>query len=275
MRDSDVLELTYTLDTTQGGGSNTSPGGGAPSGGNSGGIAPLPTGGQQTNIDDTDDKLPTGPADTKATDENTGGSGSSRSRDERRSASRTVVLSDLAGHWSETYVVKAIELGFVSGYPDGTFKPDNAVTRAEFTKMAVDALGILGADAQLSDESGAFGDIVGHWAEQYIKAATLAKVIMGVGDNTFAPDGLIERQDAVTILARWIASQNDALADAGYDAAFADADLIGDYAREAVEQLAKAGVISGKGNGLFAPTDTLTRAEAAKLLVALLEALEL
>ena len=48
-------------------------------------------------------------------------------------------LKDLKGHWSEAQVTKAVETGWVNGYPDKTFRPEGTITRAEFTKMALAA----------------------------------------------------------------------------------------------------------------------------------------
>lgn len=49
-------------------------------------------------------------------------------------------ISDISGHWAERNIKNAVSLGYVDGYPDGTFKPDISITRAEFLKMAVTAL---------------------------------------------------------------------------------------------------------------------------------------
>ena len=50
-------------------------------------------------------------------------------------------FKDTSKHWAKTYIEEAVKYGFVSGYTDGTFKPDNPITRAEFTKMLNSAIG--------------------------------------------------------------------------------------------------------------------------------------
>ncbi|WP_174844512.1 chitobiase/beta-hexosaminidase C-terminal domain-containing protein, partial [Paenibacillus barengoltzii] len=55
-----------------------------------------------------------------------------------------IAFTDIAGHWAEDYIMRAVEKGFVSGYPDGTFEPNNPVTRAEFTVMLAGALKLEG-----------------------------------------------------------------------------------------------------------------------------------
>ena len=49
-------------------------------------------------------------------------------------------LSDLEGHWAQKEVEAAVASGWVDGYPDGSFKPEKSITRAEFTKMLLDAI---------------------------------------------------------------------------------------------------------------------------------------
>ncbi len=80
-------------------------------------------------------------------------------------------------------------LGIISGYDDGTFGPDKLVTRAEITKMIVDALGEgsqaqsgSGIDTQFTDVTGA------HWAAGYVSTGVADGFIAGMGDGTFAPD---------------------------------------------------------------------------------------
>ena len=179
-------------------------------------------------------------------------------------------LSDIAGHWAEKWVLKAVGEGFVTGYPDGTFRPDRPVTRAEFTKLNIEAFGIMPdvADADIS-----FSDVAGHWAESYIKNAAAKGLILGVGENRFEPDRTIAREEAATILSRVITRLADDFIPDGAAKEFKDADEISGYAREAVDALSAMGVAEGDGGGRFAPSASLTRAEAVKLIVAVSDAL--
>jgi len=81
------------------------------------------------------------------------------------------------------------------------------------------------------------------------------------------PDNLITRQDAAVILHRLISSVKTIDGSVNFE----DNANIADYAKEAVSSLAASGIISGMGNGNFAPTENLTRAQAAKLLCSVLE----
>ena len=80
-------------------------------------------------------------------------------------------------------------LGVISGYDDGTFGPDNLVTRAEITKMIVDALGEGSQAASGSGINTQFTDVTGaHWAAGYVSTGVADGFIAGMGDGTFAPD---------------------------------------------------------------------------------------
>ena len=70
-------------------------------------------------------------------------------------------LSDIYAHWAYDYILRAVELGFVDGMPDGTFLPDAQVTRAQFVKMIVTAFGLT------ADNPQNFRDTQDHWAAEY------------------------------------------------------------------------------------------------------------
>jgi hypothetical protein len=160
----------------------------------------------------------------------------------------------------------AFELGFISGYEDGQFRPDNPVTRAEYTKIVLEAFEI-----RFGKTDTVFSDTVGHWAELYINEAAAKHLIVGVGEDRFEPDLPLARQDAATILLRVLTYLNVELVDSGAGIEFLDASDISGYARAAVSRMSKAGIISGDENGCFSPFDYLTRAEAVKLIVATLD----
>lgn len=95
------------------------------------------------------------------------------------------------------------KLDVMGGYEDGTFRPDNLVTRAEFSKLIITALGsaesaiaesVQGCDTIFSDVTGS------HWAAGYISAAAANGIINGMGDGTFAPEGNITYAQAMKML---------------------------------------------------------------------------
>ena len=167
-------------------------------------------------------------------------------------------FGDMTNHWAKEYALKLFEKGIINGFPDGSFQPEKNITRAEFAKMAVLALGLQpnGADIYSDVKSDS-------WYYSFVAAATETKLINGDG-NSFLPENMITRQDAAAILARAIVYKNAALPES--DKKFNDFDDIADYARAAVEGLCELGIITGD-NGEFRPADSLTRAEASALFV--------
>lgn len=105
-------------------------------------------------------------------------------------------FSDVSsGAWYAQSVDYLVSIGIITGYSDGTFKPDQTITRAEFATIAsrFDAL---------ADSSGnAFGDVPGsHWAVSYINSAYAKGWINGYPDGTFKPDNSITRAEVVKIV---------------------------------------------------------------------------
>lgn len=101
-----------------------------------------------------------------------------------------IVKSD----WYNSAISTATEAGILKGYEDGTFRPNESITRAEFAAIAARFTSITG-DIE-------FTDIAGHWAEQYIKDAAATGWIKGYEDGTFRPNNKITRAEAMTLINR-------------------------------------------------------------------------
>ena len=99
-----------------------------------------------------------------------------------------------AGAWYATAVNTLVELDVLSGYEDGTFRPNNAVTRAEFVTAVCKCFD------NLSTGSAGFSDVSGHWAEGFINQAVAEDWISGFPDGTFRPDESIQRCQVTAIL---------------------------------------------------------------------------
>lgn len=162
-------------------------------------------------------------------------------------------FSDISSHWARKNIEKLASKGKINGYPDGTFAPDNTITRAEFVKIIC---GITG----LSYKSGCgFSDVgTNDWFYAYVSAAYENGIITGYG-NFFMPNDAVSRQDAAVILYRYLNLKGNSDANA-----FNDSADIADYAVTAVNALTTARIIKGDGNN-FMPQRKLTRAEAATL----------
>ncbi len=110
-------------------------------------------------------------------------------------------FTDQADIKVETEVVDTlIELGVINGYTDGSFKPNDTVTRAEMAKMIyVLRTGNSDASAYNNDKT-TFADINGHWAAGYIKYCQSVGIIAGQSATKFAPDQTVTAQEAAKML---------------------------------------------------------------------------
>ena len=106
----------------------------------------------------------------------------------------TTSFKDANNAWYSDEINYAVAKGFIKGYSDGTFKPNQAITRAEFAQMISTFVknGYPG--------TGSFKDVKGHWASDAISALYGNKNIKGYSDGTFKPDQKLTRAEAVTIL---------------------------------------------------------------------------
>lgn len=167
--------------------------------------------------------------------------------------------------WAKEAICYLADKNVLNGRENGLFYPDDLVTREEFVKMITLALHILDDSAETG-----FTDVeCGRWSYPYIASGVAAAIINGVSEQKFAPEAFITRQDMAVIVFR--AAQCMKLELSG-TAAFSDENEISDYAKKAVSHLAGTGIVNGVGNGLFAPKDAVTRAQAAKIIYELVMA---
>ena len=99
------------------------------------------------------------------------------------------------GQWYNNAVSTMTRAGIVNGYPDGTFRPNAPITRAEMAK-------IIALFAKLDKTADRFPDAAGHWAEAYIRLAAGNGWIEGYPDGTFRPNQSITRAETVTMIDR-------------------------------------------------------------------------
>lgn len=171
---------------------------------------------------------------------------------------------DTNGHFSKDAVNKLSDMGIINGFEDGTFRPDDCVTRAQLAKMTVNAL-----ELSAGVNSKSFNDVsVGDWHYECINILSSNDIVTGDGIS-FYPDSLITRQDAAVILFRALGAVGKKI---NGSSEFADFASISDYAKEAVGAMASNGIIKGDSQG-FRPHSSLTRGEAAVLINRIIEAL--
>lgn len=165
-------------------------------------------------------------------------------------------FSDTTGHWAESAIDKwSQEYGIIQGYEDGTFRPDNSITRGAFA-------GILDRflKFQAISPSNTFSDTAGTYWEQEILKLHAAGVYLGNGGKALAGD-TITRQQAVTMIARafGITGSSTALS-------YSDAANVASYAQAPLAEMTARGYITDCPDGRFRPTEPITRAEIVNIL---------
>ncbi len=178
---------------------------------------------------------------------------------EQTVAPKETQFSDLtSSHWSYDAVQTLVRKGILNGYADGSFLPDQPVSRAELVKMICLAIDLKGTGGSFSDVK------TNDWYYPYISALAANGIVTG-SDGNFRPNDPIKREDAALILYRVAEKLNLSLS-AG-ESSLTDFDTVSGYAKDAVSALSGAGVISGFEDGSFNPAGQLTRAQAATILV--------
>ena len=167
-----------------------------------------------------------------------------------------IAFTDTEGHWAQDSIQKwSEEYHIIQGYEDGTFHPDNSITRGAFA-------GIMDRFLQFQSISGreTFSDTAGGYWEDAILKLHAAGVYLGTDGKALAGN-TITRQQAVTMIAR--AFHIDAETT---DLSYSDAALIAEYARPAVAEMTAQGYLNDSWDGNFRPTDPITRAEIINIL---------
>lgn len=165
--------------------------------------------------------------------------------------------TDISGHWAEKVITQWQEKGLISGYEDGTFKPDNSVTRAEFVIMLNKALGFT------QKGNVTFSDVSANaWYYDAVAIAVEAGYCAGYEDGTFKPNATITRAEAAVMIAK--AKELTANTEAADK--FADASRIPAWAKGSIGAVSAAGFMTGRTDGTFDASNTITRAEAVSSL---------
>lgn len=118
---------------------------------------------------------------------------------------------DVKGATCENAVVALSDLGVVSGYEDGTYKPENSVNRAEAAKLIIAALGLTEYAEGVTATS--FTDLAGYaWATGYIGYAETLGILKGVGNGCYNPAGQVTYEQVCTMIVRAIGWTDESLA---------------------------------------------------------------
>ncbi|WP_052421952.1 YDG domain-containing protein [Paenibacillus sp. FSL P4-0081] len=167
-------------------------------------------------------------------------------------------LTGITGHWAQNEVTDWVEKGFIQGYTDGSFKPDNSLKRTEFMALINRAFGFTETAAvSYTDLSSS------NWAYAEVAKAVKAGYINGYSDGTIGTGKTISRQEAAVIINRLL--KLDA---ARTSALFSDSKDIAAWALGSVNAVASAGIMKGYSeDNSFKPGRDITRAEAVVSLI--------
>lgn len=165
--------------------------------------------------------------------------------------------SDIAGHWAESVITQWQSKGLIQGYEDGTFKPGNTITRAEFVTLMNNAKGFW------SEGSINFSDVKnGSWFYSAVARAVAAGYVKGYSDGSFKPGNTITRAEAAVMIAN--AARLSANEAGAYR--FTDVGSIPAWARGSVGAVVAAGYMTGYPDGSFYANASISRAEAVSSL---------
>ncbi|MFX3631641.1 MAG: S-layer homology domain-containing protein, partial [Candidatus Pristimantibacillus sp.] len=175
-----------------------------------------------------------------------------------------VRFSDISGHWAEANFIQAVTSGMVGGYPDGMFKPNHTVTRAEFAVMLMNAQKPQRESAALM-----FTDTekIPAWAQKAVAQAVEAGIVNGYADGTFRPNAEITRAE----MAAMIVSSLKLTIEENEATGFADDKSIPSWSRGAAAVLRQLGIMEGSGANRFNSDAKATRAEAVTIILRMVE----
>ncbi len=172
-------------------------------------------------------------------------------------------FSDIGGIWSHDYITRVYDMGLVNGYNEEgklIFKPENNITRAEFSKMLVTFLGFDTRLYQGYGSSFADEELIPEWAGEYVRAVSTEGFMNGRlnsdGTLTFDAQSYITRAEAMTVFSKLVGdlTMSEAIE-------FADDDTIPDWAKDAIVKTVSAGIVTGFDDGTVRASDNVTRAQ--------------
>ena len=165
--------------------------------------------------------------------------------------------TDYKGHWAESVIDEFIDKGYISGYSDNTFRPNNSITRAEFVSILNNVFGLTKSSGKV------FSDTKTHWAKTSIDIGVTNGVCSGKSSTEFKPNDPITREEAAVMISNY-----KKIADSNFDklSKFKDAHKVSSWAKPGVEGIIEKGYMSGYSDNTFRPKNKITRAEAVATL---------
>ena len=171
-------------------------------------------------------------------------------------------FTDTVNHWAAASIKRMGTLGYIDGMGDGTFRPDGTVTKGQFIKMVISAMGLP------------VGSSAGHWSQAYVNTAEAANILSKYINvsSAAALDEPISREEMASVVARAVEYKNGAATNAASN--FTDKDAISAWAVNDVSAASSMSIVTGFEDGSFRPADDATRAQAATMLERLVDSLK-
>jgi hypothetical protein len=183
-----------------------------------------------------------------------------------------ITFQDSAKHWAKTYIEVLAAREIIGGMEEGKYAPEATLSRAQFTKMLVGAMGIKPATNKTTE----FTDVpAAHWSVGWVKAAVSAGLVQGEG-KTFKPDAELTREQMMVMLVRALQSKEKAMvlseAEIKSELKYSDSAQISSWAKEYAAIASKSGLIQGDQGGIH-PKLSSNRGQAATVVYRLLSML--
>ena len=172
-------------------------------------------------------------------------------------------FTDISTHWAKESVDYVVGRGLLSGTSDTAFSPNSAMTRG----ILVTALGRLSEVDTKTYTTSSFSDVKSDSAYRpYIEWAYKKGIIQGIGNNQFAPDRAITREEIAVIFVNYAKATGYTLPITREATTYADASSIGSSYKDAVKLMQQAGIMMGGSDNKFNPKENAARAEVSAML---------
>jgi hypothetical protein len=183
---------------------------------------------------------------------------------------QTQIFPDIpATYWGYDAISNLSSEGYISGYPDGTFRPDNQITRAEFATIMDKVLKLT----PYSTQTPIFTDVNrGDWFYQTVETSEHAGIFKGYGDGAFHPNAPISRQEIACVLVQAMGKSRLADSSAKAVTKFMDDHAIAWWSRGYAFVALQQGIVGGYPDGSFKPENETARAEACAMVSNFLKA---
>ena len=171
-------------------------------------------------------------------------------------------FSDTNGHWAKTAIDYVTSKGYFMGIGGGKFAPDETTTRGQFVT-------VLGRMAQVKTKdysSSSFSDVaISSYYGPYVEWAAKKQIVQGVGDGKYDPNRTISREEMALMIRNFLKATGKNIKEK-QAVSFSDQEEISPWAKDAVLEMAKLGLVKGTDKGEFEPRGPFTRAQVAQVL---------